>query len=75
MIQILILRNAETLVKLVAMGKLPLEAQPPPNLTANPTSVFNSWLNSLPQPIKHMVFGYVTECNLEKQFLKVIKNS
>ncbi|KAM8963009.1 orphan sodium- and chloride-dependent neurotransmitter transporter NTT5 isoform 5-T5 [Lycaon pictus] len=64
-------KNAETLVKLVAMGKLPLEAQPPPNLTANPTSVFNSWLNSLPQPIKHMVFGYVTECNLEKQFLKV----
>ena len=73
-IQLLIPGNAEALAKLVTLGKLPVEAQPPPNLVDNPTSIFNSWLSSLPQPIKNMVLSYVTECNLEKQFLKVSKN-
>ncbi|KAF5925931.1 hypothetical protein HPG69_000422 [Diceros bicornis minor] len=58
-------------MKLVTLGKLPSEAQPPPNLLDNPTSIFTSWLNSLPQPIKSMVLSHVPECNLEKQFLKV----
>lgn len=73
-VQLLIPRNAETLAKLVTLGKLPVEAQPPPNLADNPSSIFNSWLSRLHQPIKDMVLSYVTECNLEKQFLKVSKN-
>ncbi|XP_030875544.1 LOW QUALITY PROTEIN: orphan sodium- and chloride-dependent neurotransmitter transporter NTT5-like [Leptonychotes weddellii] len=56
---------------LVTLGKLPVEAQSLPNLVDNPTSIFNFWLSSLPHPIKNMVVSYVTECNLEKQFLKV----
>uniref|UniRef100_A0A452SHG3 Solute carrier family 6 member 16 n=1 Tax=Ursus americanus TaxID=9643 RepID=A0A452SHG3_URSAM len=63
-------KNAETLAKLVTLGKLPVEAQPPPNLADNPSSIFNSWLSRLHQPIKDMVLSYVTECNLAKQFLK-----
>lgn len=73
-IRLLIPRNAEALAKLVTLGKLPVVAHPPPNLVDNPTSIFSSWLSSLPLPIKSMVLSYVTECNLEKQFSKVSKN-
>uniref|UniRef100_A0A8C7BCD1 Solute carrier family 6 member 16 n=1 Tax=Neovison vison TaxID=452646 RepID=A0A8C7BCD1_NEOVI len=64
-------KNAEALAKLVTLGKLPVAAHPPPNLVDNPTSIFSSWLSSLPRPIKSMVLSYVTECNLKKQFSKV----
>ncbi|XP_045842726.1 orphan sodium- and chloride-dependent neurotransmitter transporter NTT5 [Meles meles] len=64
-------KNAEALAKLVTLGKLPVVALPPEDLVDNPTSIFSSWLSSLPQPIKSMVLSYVTECNLEKQFSKV----
>ncbi|XP_021536762.1 LOW QUALITY PROTEIN: orphan sodium- and chloride-dependent neurotransmitter transporter NTT5 [Neomonachus schauinslandi] len=63
--------EGQILRELVTLGKLPVEAQPPPNLVDNPTSIFNFWLSSLPHPIKNMVVSYVTEYNLEKQFLKV----
>ena len=74
MIQLLILRNTETLLNLVNMGILPPEAQPPQNLIGNPTSIFTSWFNSLSNPIKKEVLSHVPECNLEEQFLKVSKN-
>ena len=74
MIQLLILRNTETLLKLVTLGILPPEAQPPQNLNGDPTSIFTSWFNSLSNPIKRKVLRHVPECNLEKQFLKVSKN-
>lgn len=61
-------------MNLVATRKLPLEAQPPLNLFDRPTSIFTSWLKSLPHPIKSMVLSHVPECSLEQQFLKVSKN-
>lgn len=74
MTQLFIPRNVELLLKLVAQGALPPEAQPPLNIAANPTFIFTTWLDKLPQPIKNMVLIHITECNLEKQFLKVSKN-
>ncbi|XP_068384347.1 orphan sodium- and chloride-dependent neurotransmitter transporter NTT5 [Eschrichtius robustus] len=64
-------KNTETLLKLVTLGILPPEAQPPQNLNGDPTSIFTSWFNSLSNPIKRKVLRHVPECNLEKQFLKV----
>ncbi|XFF87423.1 hypothetical protein AB1E18_013642 [Capra hircus] len=64
-------KNTETLLKLVNMGILPPEAQPPQNLIGNPTSIFTSWFNSLSNPIKKEVLSHVAECNLEEQFLKI----
>uniref|UniRef100_A0A8C6CQT5 Solute carrier family 6 member 16 n=1 Tax=Moschus moschiferus TaxID=68415 RepID=A0A8C6CQT5_MOSMO len=64
-------KNIETLLKLVNMGILPPEAQPPQNLIGNPTSIFTSWFNSLSNPIKKEVLSHVPECNLEEQFLKI----
>ncbi|XP_012498478.1 PREDICTED: orphan sodium- and chloride-dependent neurotransmitter transporter NTT5 [Propithecus coquereli] len=63
-------QNVETLSKLIALGKLPPDASPPENLVDNPTSVYNNWLNSLPQHIKSMVLSEVPECNTENQFMK-----
>ncbi|XP_054321695.1 orphan sodium- and chloride-dependent neurotransmitter transporter NTT5 isoform X2 [Pongo pygmaeus] len=63
-------RNAEILLKLINLGKLPPDAKPPVNLLDNPTSIYNAWLNGLPQHIKSMVLREVTECNIETQFLK-----
>nr|XP_008522021.1 PREDICTED: orphan sodium- and chloride-dependent neurotransmitter transporter NTT5 isoform X1 [Equus przewalskii]XP_008522022.1 PREDICTED: orphan sodium- and chloride-dependent neurotransmitter transporter NTT5 isoform X1 [Equus przewalskii]XP_008522023.1 PREDICTED: orphan sodium- and chloride-dependent neurotransmitter transporter NTT5 isoform X1 [Equus przewalskii] len=64
-------KSAEILMNLVATRKLPPEAQPPLNLFDRPTSIFTSWLKSLPHPIKSMVLSHVPECSLEQQFLKV----
>ncbi|XP_014405918.1 PREDICTED: orphan sodium- and chloride-dependent neurotransmitter transporter NTT5 [Myotis brandtii] len=64
-------KNAELLLKLVVQGKLPPEALPPINIPDDPHVIFTSWLNSLSQPIKNLVLSHITECNLEKQFLKV----
>nr|KAF6268728.1 solute carrier family 6 member 16 [Myotis myotis] len=64
-------KNAELLLKLVLQGKLPQEALPPLNMPDDPNVIFTSWLNNLSQPIKDLVLPHITECNLEKQFLKV----
>ncbi|EPY89124.1 orphan sodium- and chloride-dependent neurotransmitter transporter NTT5 [Camelus ferus] len=64
-------KNTETLLKLVTLGILPPEAQPPPNLQGNPTSIFTSWFNSLSHSIQRKILSHVPECNLEKQFLKI----
>ncbi|XP_050628358.1 orphan sodium- and chloride-dependent neurotransmitter transporter NTT5 isoform X2 [Macaca thibetana thibetana] len=63
-------RNAEILLKLINLGKLPPDARPPLDLLDNPTSTYNTWFNGLPQHIKSMVLREVTECNIETQFLK-----
>ncbi|XP_058281564.1 orphan sodium- and chloride-dependent neurotransmitter transporter NTT5 isoform X3 [Hylobates moloch] len=63
-------RNAEILLKLINLGKLPPDAKPPVNLLDNPTSIYNAWFSGLPQHIKSMVLREVTECNIETQFLK-----
>lgn len=68
-------RNAEILLKLINLGKLPPDAKPPLDLLDNPTSIYNTWFNGLPQHIKSMVLHEVTECNIETQFLKVSKNN
>ncbi|XP_058136549.1 orphan sodium- and chloride-dependent neurotransmitter transporter NTT5 [Dasypus novemcinctus] len=64
-------RNAELLIKLVAEGVLPPEARPPVSLHGNPTAIFTSWLNGLPPLIKSMVLSKVSECDIQKQILKV----
>nr|KAF6273798.1 solute carrier family 6 member 16 [Pipistrellus kuhlii] len=64
-------KNSELLLKLVLEGKLPTEAFPPSNMQTLPATVFNSWLNKLSKRTKNMVLKYVTECDLEKQFMKV----
>ncbi|XP_037675129.1 orphan sodium- and chloride-dependent neurotransmitter transporter NTT5 [Choloepus didactylus] len=66
-------KNAEILIKLVAQGELPPEARPPVSLHDNPTVIFTTWLNGLPQTIKSMVLSKVTECDIEKEILKVSK--
>ncbi|EGW03997.1 Orphan sodium- and chloride-dependent neurotransmitter transporter NTT5 [Cricetulus griseus] len=63
-------KNTETLIMLVAQGILPPEVQPP-DLQRNPTSTYNSWLNSLPPPLRSAVLSKVPECNIQEQFLKV----
>lgn len=55
---------------LVAQGILPPEVQPP-DLTNNPTSTYNSWLNSLLPPVRSAVLSKVPKCNIQKRFLKV----
>ncbi|OBS60342.1 hypothetical protein A6R68_08494 [Neotoma lepida] len=63
-------KNTETLTMLVAQGILPPEVQPP-DLLDNPTSTYNSWLNSLLPPLRSAVLSKVPECNLQEQFLKI----
>lgn len=65
-----ILRNTETLMMLVAQGILPPEVQPP-DLTNNPTSTYNSWLNNLLPPLRSAVLSKVPKCSIQKHFLKV----
>ncbi|KAM4801508.1 orphan sodium- and chloride-dependent neurotransmitter transporter NTT5 [Urocitellus parryii] len=64
-------KNVETLIKLINLGKLPRDAYPPADLRENPTSIYNTWLNSLPQDIKNMVLSYIPECNIQDQFLQI----
>lgn len=66
-------RNQETLLRLVAQGILPPDAQPP-DLSGNPTSNYNSWLSSLPPPLRSAVLSVVPECSVQKQFLKIKDN-
>uniref|UniRef100_A0A8D2DBI2 Solute carrier family 6 member 16 n=1 Tax=Sciurus vulgaris TaxID=55149 RepID=A0A8D2DBI2_SCIVU len=67
-------KNVETLIKLIKLGKLPPEASPPADLRDNPASIYNTWLNSLPQDVKNMVLSYVPECNIKDQFLQINEN-
>ncbi|KAM5133555.1 orphan sodium- and chloride-dependent neurotransmitter transporter NTT5 [Callospermophilus lateralis] len=64
-------KNVETLINLINLGKLPPDAYPPADLRKNPTSIYNTWLNSLPQDIKNMVLSYIPECNIQDQFLQI----
>ncbi|XP_028644674.1 orphan sodium- and chloride-dependent neurotransmitter transporter NTT5 [Grammomys surdaster] len=63
-------RNTKKLITLIAQGILPPEVEPP-DLQNNPTTVYNSWLNSLPPPLRSAVLNIVPECNIQKQFLKI----
>ncbi|XP_023399019.2 orphan sodium- and chloride-dependent neurotransmitter transporter NTT5 [Loxodonta africana] len=64
-------KNFEILTNLVSLGELPPEAQPPENMLANAASMFTSWLDNLPHPIKKMVLNKVSECKIQDQILKV----
>ncbi|XP_073914044.1 orphan sodium- and chloride-dependent neurotransmitter transporter NTT5-like [Castor canadensis] len=50
---------------------LPPDAHPPINLHENPSSIYNTWLNNLPQHVKDMVLRKVPECTIQSQFLKI----
>nr|XP_008251232.2 orphan sodium- and chloride-dependent neurotransmitter transporter NTT5 isoform X1 [Oryctolagus cuniculus] len=63
-------KNVEMLIQLIALGELPAEVQPPKNLLDNPSSVYNAWLDDLPQHIRDLVLSRVPECDIKKQFLK-----
>uniref|UniRef100_A0A8C6HLP6 Solute carrier family 6, member 16 n=1 Tax=Mus spicilegus TaxID=10103 RepID=A0A8C6HLP6_MUSSI len=66
-------KNQEKLLRLVAQGILPPDAQPP-DLSGNPTSSYSSWLSSLPPPLRSAVLSVVPECSVQKQFLKIKDN-
>lgn len=55
---------------LIAQGILPPEVEPP-DLNDDPISIYNSWLNSLPPPLRSAVLSMVPECNIQKQFMRV----
>ncbi|KAM9226274.1 orphan sodium- and chloride-dependent neurotransmitter transporter NTT5-like [Dugong dugon] len=68
-------KNVEILMNLVFLGELPPEAEPPENVLANATSMFTTWLNSLPHSVKKMVLSKVSDCNIQDQLLKVKEGS
>lgn len=59
---------------LIAQGILPPEAQSP-HLKGNPTSVYTSWLNSLPPALKTAVLSKVPECDIQTTILQVSGDS
>ncbi|KAL1769376.1 orphan sodium-and chloride-dependent neurotransmitter transporter NTT5 [Sigmodon hispidus] len=63
-------KNTEVLRMLIFHGILPSELYPP-DLLNNPTSTYNSWLNSLLPPLRSTVLSMVPECNIQEQFLKI----
>ncbi|XP_032751035.1 orphan sodium- and chloride-dependent neurotransmitter transporter NTT5 [Rattus rattus] len=63
-------KNTNKLLMLIAQGILPPEVEPP-DLNDDPTSIYNSWLDSLPLPLRSAVVSMVPECNVQKQFLKI----
>ncbi|XP_052019189.1 orphan sodium- and chloride-dependent neurotransmitter transporter NTT5 [Apodemus sylvaticus] len=63
-------KNTEKLMMLIAQGILPPEAKPP-TLKDNPTTIYNSWLSSLPPGLRSSILSMVPECNAQKQFLKI----
>ncbi|XP_004381878.2 orphan sodium- and chloride-dependent neurotransmitter transporter NTT5 [Trichechus manatus latirostris] len=68
-------KNVEILTNLVFLGELPPEAKPPENVLANATSMFTTWLNSLPHSVKKMVLSKVSDCNIQDQLLQVKEGS
>ncbi|KAM9632793.1 orphan sodium- and chloride-dependent neurotransmitter transporter NTT5-like [Trichechus inunguis] len=61
-------KNAEKLVYLASIGKLPPEAKPPDSVYEDPISIFTSWFNNLPENVQNMVMKNVPLCNLTDQF-------
>uniref|UniRef100_G3UMS9 Transporter n=1 Tax=Loxodonta africana TaxID=9785 RepID=G3UMS9_LOXAF len=61
-------KNAEKLVYLAAIGKLPPEAKPPDSVYEDPISIFTSWFNNLPENVQNMVTINVPLCNLTETF-------
>ncbi|XP_006898795.1 PREDICTED: orphan sodium- and chloride-dependent neurotransmitter transporter NTT5-like [Elephantulus edwardii] len=64
-------KNVEILTSLISSGELPPEAKPPQNMLDNMASMFTPWVESLPQSSKEMVLSRVSDCDMQKQLLKV----
>ncbi|XP_051696666.2 orphan sodium- and chloride-dependent neurotransmitter transporter NTT5 isoform X1 [Oryctolagus cuniculus] len=66
------LKNADTVVKLVATGVLPPEALPPDSLYQDPSAIYVKWIQGLPTEIKNKVLQHLTTCNLTRQLTEVM---
>uniref|UniRef100_A0A5G2QGH1 Uncharacterized protein n=1 Tax=Sus scrofa TaxID=9823 RepID=A0A5G2QGH1_PIG len=64
--------NIMTLINMVDAEMIPPEAKPPKNVYQDPSSLYPSWLNSLPEHIKIAILPYLVECDLSEQLNKVM---
>lgn len=62
-----------TLINMVDAEMIPPEAKPPKNVYQDPSSLYPSWLNSLPEHIKIAILPYLVECDLSEQLNKAGK--
>ncbi|KAF5925927.1 hypothetical protein HPG69_000418 [Diceros bicornis minor] len=67
------LKNAETVMNLVATGVIPPEAQPPESLYHDPSSIYSRWLDNLPEQVRNMVLLHLSDCNLSEKLEEVGK--
>ncbi|XP_044767293.1 orphan sodium- and chloride-dependent neurotransmitter transporter NTT5-like [Neomonachus schauinslandi] len=67
------LRNAETVLYLIAAGVLPAEARPPDSMYHDPSSIYSGWLKSLPKQIKDTVLPHMTNCNIAHELTEVME--
>nr|XP_012423073.1 PREDICTED: orphan sodium- and chloride-dependent neurotransmitter transporter NTT5 [Odobenus rosmarus divergens] len=67
------LRNAETVLYLIASGVLPAEAHPPDSMYHDPSSIYSTWLKSLPKQTKDTVLPYMTNCNIAHELKEVME--
>uniref|UniRef100_A0A8D1PVY4 Transporter n=1 Tax=Sus scrofa TaxID=9823 RepID=A0A8D1PVY4_PIG len=65
--------NIMTLINMVDAEMIPPEAKPPKNVYQDPSSLYPSWLNSLPEHIKIAILPYLVECDLSEQLNKAGK--
>ncbi|XP_058530430.1 orphan sodium- and chloride-dependent neurotransmitter transporter NTT5 isoform X2 [Ochotona princeps] len=66
-------KNAQTVVELVAAGTLPPEALPPKYLEQNPSYNYEKWIEALPRNIRTKVFQHVIHCSLPQAFSDVME--
>ncbi|XP_045843252.1 orphan sodium- and chloride-dependent neurotransmitter transporter NTT5-like [Meles meles] len=66
-------RNAETVLGLIASGVLPVEASPPESIYLDPSSIYSRWLESLPQRVKDMVLPHMSTCGIAQELKEVME--
>ncbi|XP_042556038.1 orphan sodium- and chloride-dependent neurotransmitter transporter NTT5 [Dipodomys spectabilis] len=64
-------RNTESIIKMIIQGDLPPEAQPPADMGEDPTFIYSTWLEALPEHLQVLVRSKVPECSKRNQFLKI----
>ncbi|XP_036599273.1 orphan sodium- and chloride-dependent neurotransmitter transporter NTT5 [Trichosurus vulpecula] len=66
-------RNSRKLMQLIKMGKLPLQASPPPELSKKLVKAYTIWLHNLNSDLRKKVLEHVSDCNLEDQLIHYIE--
>ncbi|XP_074164285.1 orphan sodium- and chloride-dependent neurotransmitter transporter NTT5 isoform X2 [Sminthopsis crassicaudata] len=64
-----VIQNTVKLEQLVKMGKLPPEANPPPEIQNTPSKSYTSWLYHLDKPLRDKIMQHVTDCNVDKELI------